>query len=350
MKKIFLILFLASPLMARGPSDPLPNGFQIFPANNVWNTRIDNMPVSSSNTAYMADVAYNTVVPSFGSALYAGAYNGDPYNIICLGVTPNAPVSWESGAYITESATLTVSGLPIPSDAIVQGDPAALDPATDRHLILIDTCTNTGYDIFQASRVFVGGVVTSSWTIISLTTWTYTSNALWPATWTSANAAGTALLPEFVNWNEVNAGAINHAIGFTLPYTHGPYLWPASHDANTGPVAFPPLGSRVRLKASVDISGYSATNQVILTAMKKYGMILVDNGGYWNLEGAPNTNWNDSDVQTMRGIVPSTNTFEFIDESSLMITSNSGQANQSAPTVGHSWSGGFTLKSGGTYQ
>ena len=201
---IFIVLLGSVCSAARGPSDPLPSGFQIFPPNSVWNTRVDNLPVSSSNTVYMSNMQTgHSLFPVFGNAYYAGQWNGIPYNIICGGVTPMAPVAWQAGAYITESSTLSASGLPIPTDAIVEGDPASLNPANDNHLLLVDTCTNVGYEIFQASRVFSGGVVTSSWTIVQLSTWGYTSNQLWPDTWTSANAAGTSMLPELVNYNEV---------------------------------------------------------------------------------------------------------------------------------------------------
>ena len=352
MKRCLLFLaFLSTPLLAaRGPSDPLPSNFQMFPANNIWNTRIDSLPVSSSSTYWIDNTTFGEgLTPIFGTT-YAGVYWGTPYNIMCLGVTPNAPVTWASGAYVTESATLPVAGLPIPSDAIVEGDPMPLNPANDNHLVLVDTCSSTGYDIFQASRVFVGGVWNGSWTIMSLTTWTYTSNSLWPDGWTTSTAAGTPMLPELVNWNEVNAGAITHAVGFTLPYTHGPHIWPARHDANSGGTNDPPFGIRLRLKAAFDVSSFSATNQVILNALKKYGMYLIDNGSYWNLAGAPSPNWNNTDVQTLSSIIISTNTFEMVDESGLMVDPNSGQATQTTSTGSKSWSGKFTISGSATVQ
>lgn len=285
------------------------------------------MPVSSSNTLWMDSInghTLHTFHADFGTT-FGGAYNGIPYNIMCGGVTPNAPVSWEAGAFITESDTLPVAGLPIPVDAIVQGDPIALNPALDRHLILIDTCTNKGYDMYQASRTFTGGTWNGGWTIVQLSTWSYTSNTLRPADWTSANAAGTPEFIELVNWNEVNAGEINHAIGFTLSLTHQPYLWPARHNANSGGSLNPPFGMRVRMKSTVDISGFSATNQTIFRAMKKYGMFLIDNGDDWFVAGAPNSNWNDSDLANFASIVPR-DAFEVVDESTWMVSANSAEA------------------------
>lgn len=327
---IFLLtISVASPIWcARGPSDPLPAGFRMFPSTNVWNTRADTMPISPNNALWMDSInghTLHTFHADFGSATFAGAYNGIPYNIMCGGVTPNATVNWEVGAFITESDTLPVSGLPIPSDAILQGDPGAQNIALDRHLILIDTCTNKGYDMYQASRTYTTGVWNGGWTIIQLSTWSYTGNGMRPDTWTSANAAGTPMLPELANWNEVNAGAINHAIGFTLSLTHAPHLWPARHDANSGGTLNPPFGMRVRMKASVNISGFSATNQIIFTAMKKYGMFLIDNGGDWFVAGAPNTGWDDTDLPNFASIIPR-DSFEVVDESGWIVNPNTMEA------------------------
>jgi hypothetical protein len=330
MKRFFILIGFLLPLQiqaARGPSDPYPAGFIVFPSNNIWNTPINNLPVSSSNTYYMSNMQVgHSLIPIFGQALFAGSYNGIPYNMMCASTTPNAPVTWAAGAYISESDTLPVAGLPIPVDAIVEGDPAPLNPANDNHLILIDTCTNVGYEIFQASRVFSGASWNGSWTIMQLSTWSYTSNYIRPDGFTSANAAGTSMLPEVVNWNEVNTGAIHHAMGFTIAFTHSPHIWPARHDADTGSAGVPPFGTRMRLKSSFDISGYSATNQIILQALKTYGMILIDNGPSFDLAGAPNSNWNDTDLHNLENVIGSN--FEIVDTSSLQISTSSAQAIQ----------------------
>jgi len=355
MKWGFLMLLLASPGLARGPSDPLPGTFILFPSSDVWNRPINNLPL---NTTWTLSDLYTTdevIVPVFGTT-YAGTWNGSPYNIVCGGVTPlNTNITWGPGAYTSESAPIPDEGLPLPLDAIMEGDAnvGTLQGGGDDHIVLVDTCTNLGYDIFEGSRTEVwGGAGTSysgAWTILQLTTWTYTNVAQWPNNWTTANAAGTPFLPELVNWNEVNAGVITHAVGFTMPFTHSPHVWPARHDANTGSVTDPPLGLRLRLKSSYDISGFSAANQVILTALKTYGMILIDNGGYWNLAGAPSPNWNDSDLSNLRSINISPN-FEIVDESAWMSDPSSDYANAPYQSPSSQLSGHATINGKATIQ
>jgi hypothetical protein len=152
-----------------------------------------------------------------------------------------------------------------------------------------------------------------------------TSNALRPTGWTSADAAGLPILPGLVRYDEVTAGRIAHALRFTAAVTQRAYVWPARHYASSNTsTAVPPMGARVRLKASVNISGFSPANQVILQALKTYGMILADNGGNWFVSGAPDSRWNDSDLSSLRQIVGGN--FEVVDAASLMVSPNSGQA------------------------
>jgi hypothetical protein len=151
------------------------------------------------------------------------------------------------------------------------------------------------------------------------------SNALRPDGFTSADAAGLPILPGLVRRDEVAAGAITHALRFTAPSTQRAYVWPARHDASsiTDP-SYPPMGIRVRLKASVDISGFSPVNQVILTALKKYGMFLADNGSPWFVSGAPDDRWNDDELHALTQLHGGD--FEVVDESSLMVDPDSGEA------------------------
>ncbi len=147
-----------------------------------------------------------------------------------------------------------------------------------------------------------------------------------PATWTSADAAGLPILPGLVTYDEVARGAITHALRFTVENTRRAYVWPARHFASdsTNP-AHPPMGQRFRLKASFDISPFSATNRVILTALKRYGMMIADNGSSWFLSGAPDPRWDDEDLHQLQIRVHGSD-FEAVDVSSLMMDPNSGQA------------------------
>jgi hypothetical protein len=172
----------------------------------------------------------------------------------------------------------------------------------------------------------------SSWHAGSGAIFDLKSNALRPAGWTSADAAGLAIFPYLVRYDEIVGGEINHAIRLTAPQTRNTYIWPARHKASslTGS-QYPPMGQRFRLKASFDISGFSPTNQVILRALKKYGMILADNGSAWYMSGVPDERWNNSDLNKLKGVLGSN--FEAIDESSLMIDPNSAQARQTATGI-----------------
>src|SRR5262249_29325385 len=153
------------------------------------------------------------------------------------------------------------------------------------------------------------------------------SNALRPDTWTSADAAGLPILPGLVRRDEVLSGQINHALRFTAQRTRGSYFWPARHEASSiSDLNVPPMGQRFRLKASFDISSYPAYDQVILRALKKYGMILADNGSNWYVSGANDTSWDDDALNMLKQLRGSD--FEAVDESSLQISPNSGQAKQ----------------------
>ena len=161
----------------------------------------------------------------------------------------------------------------------------------------------------------------ASWTAGSGATWSLNSNTMRTLGWTSGDAAGLPILPGLVRWDEITAGAIDHVIRFTAPRTANAYVWPASHKAATGGASDPPMGAWLRLKASFDISSYSATNQVILRALKKHGMVLADNGSPFYMSGVPDPAWSNSDLNTLRTIPGSA--FEAVDVSSLKVSSTS---------------------------
>jgi hypothetical protein len=208
---------------------------------------------------------------------------------------------------------------PIPLDAPIEGGPQS---DGDRHILVIDRDNCILYELYSAYPQANGTWQAESGAIFNLR-----SNALRPTTWTSADAAGLPILPGLIRYDEVASGEIKHAIRFTVPQTRNTFIWPARHQASSlSGQQYPPMGQRFRLKANFNISGFSGEVQVILTALKKYGMILADNGSSWYLSGAPDERWNNDVLHELVNVVGSS--FEAVDESSLMINPDSGQAKQ----------------------
>jgi hypothetical protein len=182
--------------------------------------------------------------------------------------------------------------------------------------------------MWNTQRCYLYELYAASWNVGAPTAgsgaiWDLQSNALRTDGWTSADAAGLPILPGLLRWDEVNAGAVGHAIRFTLQTTQKAHIWPARHDAgSTTDPNVPPMGARFRLKASFDISRFSASTQVVLRAMQHYGMILADNGSNWYFTGATDSRWSDSFITELKSVPASQ--FEAVDESSLMIDPNSG--------------------------
>ena len=260
----------------------------IFPADNPWNTDISTMPVDANSTTLLDNCggAGRRVHADFGT-VWNGAPNGIPY-VLVGGSQPKVPVSFY---YADESDP---GPYPIPANAPIEG---GLNATGDRHVIVIDTTNKRLYETFD-SRPVNGG---TSWTAGSGATWDLTSNALRPAGWTSADAAGLPIFPGLVRYDEaVVKGAINHALRFTCPTTRKAYVHPARHWASSQTsAAYPPMGMRVRLKANVDISTYPTEVRVILTALKKYGMFLADNGSGMYISGSPDPRWSDDNLATL---------------------------------------------------
>lgn len=301
--------------LAQGPTI---GGCPVLPANNIWNTRVDQLPVSPSSSTWVNTIGATTGVHTdFG----AGMWNGGPIGI---------PFVTVPGTQTKYPATFTYQGesdagpYAIPLNAPIEGGSSSTG---DRHVISIDTNNCILYEIYYAFPQ------TASWQGGSGAIFSLQSNALRPATWTSADAAGLPIFPGLLRFDEILAGGIRHAIRFTVPQTQRAYVWPARHYASslTG-TQYPPMGARFRLRANFDISGYSATNQIILTALKKYGMMLADNGSAWYITGAPDSRWNDSDLRALGNVKGSD--FEAVDVSPLMIDPNSGQAVQEGVFVG----------------
>jgi hypothetical protein len=295
-----------------GVGGPMIAGCPLFPADNIWNRRIDALPVDPSSSAYVSNIGATTSLhPDFGAGLWDGGPIGIPF-VIVPGNQPFVPMDfiW----YADESDP---GPYPMPPNAPVEGGSASTG---DRHVLVVDSGNCTLYELYYSWPQTDG-----SWQAGCGAVFPLTSNALRPDGWTSADAAGFAILPGLVRYDEVASGAIRHALRFTVPRTRAAYLWPARHEASSSTDATrPPMGQRFRLKASVDISGFSAANRVILTALKTYGMLIADNGSSWYLSGAPDDRWDNDDLHALQNLHGSD--FEAVDESSLMINPSSGQS------------------------
>ena len=281
----------------------------VFPADNVWNARVDRLPVNANSTAWVNTIgASSNLHPDFGGGIWDGAPIGIPF-VTVTGSQTKYPVTFD---YADESDPGPYA---VPLNAPIEGGSSS---DGDRHAIAIDADNCILYELYSAYPQ------ATSWQAGSGAIYNLTSDALRQAGWTSADAAGLPIFPGLVRYDEVAAGAIRHAIRFTAPQTRNTYIWPARHQASslTG-TQYPPMGARFRLKASFNISTFSATNQIILTALKTYGMILADNGSSWYISGAPDSRWDDDDLHALNNI-PGSN-FEAVDESSLMVDPNSGQ-------------------------
>jgi hypothetical protein len=268
----------------------------VFPSDNVWNRRIDDLPVRANSATLVSSIGLGSYLhPDFSSTAWNdGIGYGIPINKVDLS-TPRSSVSFQ---YDDESDP---GPYPIPSNPKVEG-------GSDRHIIMWDTEGCDLYELFDARKS--GG----AWLAGSGAIWNLRSNALRPNGWTSADAAGLPILAGLARYDEVTAGAIRHALRFTAPRTCGDHIHPARHDAGDWSCAtYPPMGLRVRLKASVDISGFGPQARVILTALKRYGMILADNGSPWYVTGAPHANWDDDQLHDLHQLHGSD--FEVVDTS-----------------------------------
>ncbi len=262
-------------------------GRQVFPADNPWNTRIDTAPVDPNSAALIASIGGN-LHPDFGANWNGGPF-GIPY-VVVKGTQKKVKVKF---AYADESDK---GKYPIPKTAPIEGGSKSRG---DRHVIVLDRDHWKLYELFNARRVSGS----TSWKAGSGAVFDLKSNALRPAGWTSADAAGLPIFPGLVRYDEVQAGAIRHALRFTVAETRRAYVPPARHYASDATDAnLPPMGMRVRLKADFDISGYPRSARVILQAMKSYGMIVADNGSNWFVSGAPDKRWSDPALGTLKRV------------------------------------------------
>jgi hypothetical protein len=294
---------LAAPLAITTSCTPIPgaSGCYLFPDNNVWHADVSKLPVNSHSAAWMASSGGTTslrIHPDFG-----GPY-GIPYTVVS-GAHPKVPVAFD---YADESDKVLY---PLGSDT-------KIEDGSDAHALVLDNSTCKLYETWDTST---NG---RTWRAGSGAVYDLKSDALRPDGWTSADAAGLPILPGLLRYDEVASGHVDHAIRFTVSRTAAAHLWPARHDAGSGSVSsVPPMGARFRLSANYPTRGLRPDTVAILNAMKKYGLIVADNGSNWYFQGATDPRWSNDMLDQLKAVPASA--FQAIDESSLELSANSGQ-------------------------
>jgi hypothetical protein len=312
-RSLFLLVFLTACNSSGAIIQPNTNlgGCSLFPKNNVWNTRIDKLPVDKNSSAYISSVGADIGLHAdFGSGLYEGQPIGIPFVV----VPANQVGVNVTFGYDDESDH---APYPIPSNAPIEGGSSSKG---DRHILIVREGECKLYEVGNAYPNPDG-----SWRVGAGAIWDLNSNALRPSTWTSADAAGLPILPGLVRHDEVAAGVIAHAIRFTAQTTQTAFVWAARHQAGASSNPnLPPMGARFRLKAGVDLSSFPKDVRVILQALKTYGLILADNGSSWYVSGTQDEAWDNEVLSNISKIMGSD--FEAVDISSLQVNPNSGEA------------------------
>ena len=301
---------VAAGLTGCGPTFP-GTSCPMFPADSHWHADVSRLPVKTNSTALVATVGTGAGLKAdFGSGLWDGGPIGIPYVVVPAG-QPKVRVTF---GYADESDP---GPYPVPANPPIEGGAAATG---DRHLLVVDRGSCILYELYDAHPQ-AGG----SWRAGSGAVWPLGSNALRPATWTSADAAGLPILPGLVRYDEVAAGKIDHAIRLTVPVSRTSYTWPATHQAgSTSSVNAPAMGERFRLKASVNEALFPASVRPIIRALKTYGGIVADNGSAWFMSGVPDARWDNDALQKLRAIKGSD--FVAVDATGMKISATSGQA------------------------
>ena len=266
------------------------NGFIPFPADNAWNQDISNSPVDPNSSAIISFIGDTTPLhPDFGAGLYDGSSIGIPYDI----VSGSPFVSIDYTAYGSQSDR---GPMPIPKNAPIEGYP---NPGSgDRHVLVLDRDNCWLYELYSSYPQKNG-----TWDAGSGAVWDLLNDEQRPYTWTSADADGLSVFAGLARYDEVASGEIQHALRFTVPYTESAFTPPATHWAGTSSNAYaPPMGMRMRLQASYDISSFPAQSRVILTALQKYGMILADNGSAIYITGDPDSRWDNNDLASLKTV------------------------------------------------
>jgi hypothetical protein len=290
---VALVLGAASPRLPQAPRCPL------FPASNPWHTRVDRLPVAANSAAMIAAIGPgDSLVPSFGSGRRDHAPIGMPYNVVG---------AQQKKVRVTFQYRSDKGPYPIPRNVRIQDGRSSTG---DRHAIIVDRDRCKLYELWALYPAGRG------WRAGSGAIWNLRSNHLRPDDLTSADAAGLPILPALVRYREVAQGVIRHALRFTAPRTRAAHVYPARHDASdSNDPSLPPMGLRLRLRASFDVSGFPPQARVILVALKRYGMLLADNGLPWYVSGVPDPRWNNRDLDTLSRVKGSD--FEVVNTSSL---------------------------------
>jgi hypothetical protein len=276
-----------------GPEGSL-NGYVPLPPSSLWNTNISSAPVDPNSSAIINFIGGNTPLhPDFGAGLYDGQTMGIPYIVV---PGSQAPVNVIYTLYGDESDP---GPMPLAGNTPIEGYPSPGNG--DRHALVLDKGNCWLYELYGAYNQSLTG-----WQAGSGAVWDLEANEQRPYTWTSADAAGLPIFPGLVRFDEVYAGAINHAIRVTLQYSQQAFTPPASHwAANSSNQYAAPMGMRLRLKESFDISGFSPQNQVILKALQQYGAIMADNGSSMFIIGTPDLRWNNNDLGNLHSVTAS---------------------------------------------
>jgi len=307
-----MVIAVAVPAAAIPP--PGAPACRVFPSNNVWHADISKLPVNARSKAWLSSMnaSSTNLHPDFGPS--GGFPYGIPYDVVPSS-HPKVDISFQ---YASESDK---GPYPFDGNTKIEGGQSA---GGDRHAIMIDSGTCTLYELYNARY-------SSHPTAGSGAIWKLSSNALRPATWTSADAAGLPIFAGLVRLDEVKAGNVDHAIRVTAQQTDTSFIWPARHQAGSANNHnLPPMGARFRLKASYDISHFRSDTQTILRAMKKYGLIVADNGSNWFFQGTAEDGWNTMMLDQLKS-VPA-RAFEAVDESSLMVSASSGAVKSGSQT------------------
>ena len=311
-----LVLLAAVPSSATGlvtgagaPSSTRVAHCPAFPADNWWHADVSRLPLHARSARWLAHMSTDRDLhPDFGPSYGDGPNYGIPVTVVD-GSHPKVRVRFE---YASESDKVRY---PLGPDTRVEG---GRNSGGDMHAIVVDRSTCTLYETWSTQ---VSG---NSWSAGSGAVWSLTSNDLRPDGWTSADAAGLPILPGLLRWKEVRSGTVDHAIRFTTDTTSRWHLWPARHDAgSTSDKSYPPMGARFRLQASFPLTGFSAKARVVLRAMKKYGLVLADNGSPWYFQGEQNKHWPSAFVEDLKRVPASA--FEAVDTASLMVDPDSAQ-------------------------
>ena len=280
-----------------------------FPADNWWHADVSHLPTHARSSAWLSHMSTDVDLhPDFGPSYGDGPNYGIPITVVGR-KHARSKVSFD---YSSESDHV---GYPVGRDTKIEGGRGS---DGDRHAIIVDKDTCKLYELYATS------VNNGRWHAGSGAVWSLKKNKLRPDGWTSADAAGLPILPGLLRWNEVKKNRIDHAIRFTVPTTSQSHLWPARHDAgSTSSPDYPPMGARFRLSASYDASRLSPYAQNVVAAMKKYGLVLADNGSAWYFQGEQNAAWPDKLIEDLKTIPASA--FVAVDTSSLMVSPNSAQ-------------------------